>query len=52
MKIKGKVIKYGDNIDTDVIIPTRHLNTSDPKSTPLYGRFGQNFCEKELKKAI
>lgn len=25
-----KVRKYGDNIDTDVIIPARHLNTSDP----------------------
>ncbi|MHC1720474.1 MAG: 3-isopropylmalate dehydratase small subunit [Clostridiaceae bacterium] len=28
--IEGKTIKYGDNIDTDVIIPARHLNTSDP----------------------
>lgn len=28
--IKGKVIKYGDNIDTDVIIPARYLNSSDP----------------------
>lgn len=26
----GKVFKYGDNVDTDVIIPARHLNTSDP----------------------
>ena len=26
----GNVIKYGDNIDTDVIIPARYLNTSDP----------------------
>lgn len=25
------VIKYGDNVDTDVIIPARYLNTSDPK---------------------
>ena len=25
----GKVIKYGDNVDTDVIIPARYLNTSD-----------------------
>ncbi len=29
MKAEGKVIKYGDNIDTDVIIPARYLNTSD-----------------------
>lgn len=30
MKANGQVIKYGDNIDTDVIIPARYLNTSDP----------------------
>lgn len=30
MNIKGKAIKYGDNVDTDVIIPARYLNTSDP----------------------
>ncbi len=31
MNVKGSVIKYGDNIDTDVIIPARYLNTSDAK---------------------
>jgi len=29
MSVKGKVFKYGDNVDTDVIIPARYLNTSD-----------------------
>lgn len=28
---KGHVFKYGDNVDTDVIIPARYLNSSDPK---------------------
>ena len=28
---KGRAFVYGDNVDTDVIIPARHLNTSDPK---------------------
>ncbi|MBP1559889.1 MAG: 3-isopropylmalate dehydratase small subunit [Oscillospiraceae bacterium] len=31
MKAFGKVHKYGDNVDTDVIIPARYLNSADPK---------------------
>ena len=30
MTAKGKVFKYGDNVDTDVIIPARYLNDSNP----------------------
>ena len=29
--MRAQVIKYGDHVDTDVIIPARYLNTSDPK---------------------
>ena len=31
MKAHGHVFKYSDNVDTDVIIPARYLNTSDAK---------------------
>ncbi len=30
MNASGKVFKYGDNVDTDVIIPARYLNSSEP----------------------
>ncbi len=36
MNTKGKVFKYGDNVDTDVIIPARYLNTPDAKELSLH----------------
>ncbi len=36
MNAKGRAIKYGDNIDTDVIIPARYLNSSDAKELALH----------------
>ena len=32
MKAEGRVFKYGDNVDTDVIIPARYLNSFDPQN--------------------
>ncbi|MBP5179921.1 MAG: 3-isopropylmalate dehydratase small subunit [Clostridiales bacterium] len=31
MSVKGTVFKYGNDVDTDVIIPARHLTSADPK---------------------
>ncbi len=36
MNTQGKVFKYKDNVDTDVIIPARYLNTSDAKELALH----------------
>ncbi len=45
MKYTGKVIKYGDNVDTDVIIPARYLNTSDKKELASH-------CMEDLDKTF
>ena len=45
MELKGKAIKYGDNIDTDVIIPARYLNTSDPKELAAH-------CMEDIDKSF
>lgn len=36
MEVSGKVFRYGDNVDTDVIIPARYLNTSDDKELAMH----------------
>lgn len=36
MILEGKVWKYGDNVDTDVIIPARYLNTADPQELAIH----------------
>jgi len=36
MNAKGRAQKYGDNVDTDVIIPARYLNTQDPAELASY----------------
>lgn len=47
---RGRVFKYEDNIDTDVIIPARYLNTSDEKVLKNYAMIDidKNF-NKEVK---
>ena len=45
MVFEGKVIKYGDNVDTDVIIPARYLNTSDKKELASH-------CMEDLDKSF
>ncbi|MDD3904888.1 MAG: 3-isopropylmalate dehydratase small subunit, partial [Sphaerochaeta sp.] len=36
MQAKGSVFRYGDNVDTDVIIPARYLNTSNGKELAMH----------------
>ncbi|WP_022670321.1 3-isopropylmalate dehydratase small subunit [Hippea alviniae] len=48
MRIKGRVWVYPDNVDTDVIIPARYLNTSDPKELAKHCMedIDENFAEQ------
>lgn len=36
MEVCGKIFKYGNNVDTDVIIPARYLNTSEEKELAMH----------------
>lgn len=49
MKIKGKVIKYGDNINTDEIIPAIYLVTSDPEEL---GKHCMEGIDKEFVRKV
>ena len=53
MKAQGTVFKYGDNVDTDVIIPARYLNSSDPAelATHCMEDIDKDFV-KNVKKGI
>ncbi|MBP7343948.1 MAG: 3-isopropylmalate dehydratase small subunit [Clostridia bacterium] len=45
MSVRGKVIKYGNNVDTDVIIPARYLNTTDKQQLASH-------CMEDLDKSF
>lgn len=51
MNAKGRVFKYGDNVDTDVIIPARYLNSSDPAelATHCMEDIDKNFVNRVQK---
>ena len=47
LNAKGFVHKYGDNVDTDVIIPARYLNIADKRAGhPLHGGHRQKLCPR------
>ncbi len=54
MRATGKVFKYGDNVDTDVIIPARYLNSSDPAELATHCMedidrdFVKNVCKGDI----
>ncbi|GAG57591.1 unnamed protein product [marine sediment metagenome] len=54
MIIRERAIKYGDNIDTDVIIPARYLNTTDEKELAWHCFEGldKDFKEKVKERKI
>jgi len=54
MKVTGTTIKFGDNIDTDVILPGKHLVLMDPKDLAKHAMEGLDpaFPEKAKKGVI
>jgi len=54
MIMRGKAIKYGDNVDTDVIIPARYLNTTEEKELArhCFEDLDKDFKEKVKERKI
>lgn len=54
MNIRGKVIKYGDDVNTDVIIPSKYLVYTDPKDLAKYAMagFDLDFSQKVKERNI
>lgn len=54
MKIRGKVIKYGDDINTDVIFPGRYLAITEPEEMAKHAMedLDKNFLEKVKERKI
>ncbi len=52
MKLKGNVFKFGNDVDTDAIIPARYLNTSDPIELASHAMEDSTFPDfpKKVKK--
>jgi len=54
MKVKGTAIKFGDNVDTDVILPGKYLVLTDPKELSKHAMAGldEAFPEKARKGVV
>lgn len=54
MKVKGTAIKFGDNVDTDVILPGKYLVLIDPKELAKHAMAGldEDFPEKARKGVV
>ena len=54
MKAKGTAIKFGDNVDTDVILPGKYLILTNPKELAEHAMAGLDleFPEKARKGAV
>lgn len=54
VKVTGKVWKFGDDVDTDLIIPARYLNTSEPSELAKHcmedadPKFAENVSESDI----